>query len=224
MKSILSLLMLTVMSTAFAQETQPKDPFIEVTGRADLEVEPNEIYLLIRLREFEENKKKTSLEQLEKDFQAAIKSAGIEKSRVLLADAGSNLGSISKRDKDAFRSKSYQIKLTSATELEKVIEKLQSVTVDLADITSLGHSDLEKINQDLKVKALQAARAKADMLAKSIGSTIGKPLMIREWDYEYRPMDMTANVAYRMDAAQPEPTAFRKIKLQAQITAQFEIK
>lgn len=214
-----------IAASAYAQEPQPKDPFIEVTGRADIEVEPNEIYLLIRLKEFEENRQKTTLEQLDKDFLNAMKSAGIDKNRILLADAGSNLGRIGKKDKDAFRSKAYQIKLTSATELEKVIEKLEPVQVELADVTRLSHSDIEKINQDLKVKALQAARSKAELLIKSIGGTIGKPLMVREYDFDYRPMELAvANVRTAGDDMQAEPTAFRKIKLQAQITAQFEIK
>src|SRR5205085_9148054 len=120
-------------------------------------------------------------------LQNAMKSAGKDKNRILLADVGTNLGRIGRRDKDAFRSKSYQIKRTSGGELEKVVEKLEPVKVEFADITRLSHSDIEKINQDLKVKALQAARAKAEMLTKSIGSSIGKPLMVREWDNDYRP-------------------------------------
>jgi hypothetical protein len=218
-------LMLLFAIASFAQEPQPKEPFIEVTGRADTEVEPNEIYLLIRLKEFEENRQKTSLEQLDKDFQNAMKGAGIDKSRILLADAGSNLGRIGKKDKDAFRSKAYQIKLTSATELEKVVEKLEPVQVELADVTRLSHSDIEKINQELKVKALQAARAKAELLIKSIGGSIGKPLMVREYDFDYRPMEYAiANVRNAGADVAAEPTGFRKIKLQAQVTAQFEIK
>ena len=68
-------LILFISASAFAQEPQPRDPFIEVTGRAEIEVEPNEIYLLVRLKEFEENRQKTSLEQLDKDFLNAMKAA-----------------------------------------------------------------------------------------------------------------------------------------------------
>ena len=60
--------------------------FIEVTGTAKLEIEPNEIYTIVRLREFEENKTKTPLEKLEKDFMAALKQAGIDRARLELAD------------------------------------------------------------------------------------------------------------------------------------------
>jgi hypothetical protein len=100
------------------------------------------------------------------------------------------------------------------------------------DITKLSNSDLEKIRMELKISALQAARTKAENLLKAINAEIGKPLMVRDWDMEVYPLQeqsMTANMKYRpMDAdgefAEEPSIAFRKIKLQAQITAQFEIK
>jgi uncharacterized protein YggE len=209
-----------------AQENS-KEPFIEVTGTAYREIEPNEIYVSIRLKEFEENRQKVSLEKLEKDFYNAVKEAGINRSRVELAGAGSDLDKFRRKDKEAYREKTFQIKLTSAAELEKFIEKLSAVKVDSVDITRLDHTDYEKIKLDLKVEALKAARAKAETLVTSIGSQLGKPLMIRDFDFGPQPyMEMKANVRM-MDAAQSaddEPIAFRKIKLQAQITAQFEIK
>src|SRR4051812_43017125 len=102
---------------AFAQnETFKGEHFIEVTGVAQQEIEPNEIYVIVRLKEFEENREKTTLEKLDKDFSNALKEAGIDRKRLELADAGSSIGKIGKRDKDAFRQKTYQIKLTSAAE------------------------------------------------------------------------------------------------------------
>ncbi|HYG03711.1 MAG TPA: SIMPL domain-containing protein [Chryseosolibacter sp.] len=231
MKSIFSLLFLTLV--AFVSQAQNEsfkgDRFIEVTGIAHQEIEPNEIYMLIRLREFESNKEKTSLEDLDKDFLKALKDAGIDKKRLELADAGTNLGKFGKKGKDAFRDKSYQLKLTSAAELEIFLEKMQAVKLDFLDITKLSHSDLEKIKVDLKTKALQAALNKADYLLKSIGAQVGKPLMVRDWEMDpIQPMmEYKANVRMQSadDAFDPEqPIAFRKIKLQAQIVAQFEIK
>jgi uncharacterized protein len=211
---------------AFAQEGFKGEHFVEVTGRAEREVEPNEIYVLIRLKEFEESRQKIALEKLEKDFYNALKEAGIDRKRVELADIGSRLDKFGRKDKDAFREKSFQIKLTSAAELEKFLEKLEPVKVGLVDVTRLSHSELEKIRMELKVSALQAAKAKAEMLLKSINAEIGKPLMVREWDMEAQPMDMVSNVRYKYDSIGGEEPAigFKKIKLTAQITAQFEIK
>jgi uncharacterized protein YggE len=209
-------------------ETFKGEHFIEVTGVAHQEIEPNEIFVTVRLREFEENKQKTSLENLDKAFFDALKEAGIEKKRLELADAGSQIGKIGKREKDAFREKTYQLKLTSAAELTKFLEKLQPVKVDLVDITRVSHSEIEKFKIDLKVKALQAARIKAETLLKSIGSEVGKPLMIRDWEIEQPQPMMYKMENVRADGVQQEgdeeAIAFRKIKLQAQIVAQFEIK
>jgi uncharacterized protein len=216
---------------ALAQnETFKGEHFIEVNGIAHQEIEPNEIFVMIRLREFEENKQKSSLENLDKDFLNALKEAGIDRKRLELADAGSKLDKIGKREKDAFRQKTYQLKLTSAAELTKFLEKLQPVKVDLVDVTRVSHSELDKLKIELKIKALQAARAKAETLLKSIGSEVGKPLMIRDWEMDpVQPMMeyKTANVNMTDaagEAVEETPIGFRKIKLQAQIIAQFEIK
>jgi len=229
--SILIILFL-VTSLTFGQEVFKGEHFIEVTGSAEMEVEPNEIFLFVRLREFEENRTKVSLEKLDQDFLQAVKAANIDKKNLTIADAGSKLAKIRRKDKDAFREKSYEIKLTSAAELEKFLEKIEPVKVDQLDLTRLHHTDMEKFKIDLKVKALQAAQSKASTLLKSIGAEIGKPIMVRDWDQDpIQPLPQArANVMmYKNAEAQDmveieDQIGFRKLKLRAQITAQFEIK
>jgi uncharacterized protein len=234
MKTKLLMLMLLVPCLTFAQnEVFKGEHFIEVNGIARLEVEPNEIFVMIRLKEFEENKNKIQLEKLDKDFMNALKNAGIDRKRLELADAGSSIGRVTRREKDAFREKTYQIKLTSAAELEKLVAAIEPVKVDFFDVTKLSHSDIEKLKIDIKIQALQAAKAKAEYLLKSIGSEVGKPLMIRDWEME--PEQPVMNRVYNMSmqkegemdqqAMEREPQiGFRKIRLQAQVVAQFEIK
>lgn len=231
MKAKLVMLVLLIAPVLVqAQDTFKGEHFIEVTGTAQQEIEPNEIYITVRLREFEENRQKTNLEKIDKDFLNALKEAGIDRKRLELASAGSKLDKLGKKEKDAFREKSYLLKLTSATELEKFLEKLEPVKVDYVAITQLGHSDLEKIKMELKVKALQAAKLKAETMLKSIGSEVGKPMVVREWDISpvYQPQNMMANVKLQSyeggDVASDSETNFRKIKLQAQVSAQFQIK
>ncbi len=217
---------------AQAQETAKGEHFIEVTGTAQQELEPNEISVSIRLREFEENRQKVSLEKIDKDFMAALKESGIDKKRLELADAGSKLDKLGKKEKDAFREKTYLVKLISAAELEKFLEKLESVKVDFVDIVKLHHTDLEKIKLDLRVKALQAAKSKAEILLKAIDSEVGKPIMVREVDFNPYQFEIgnirlqNADGAWNAqnDASSETVIGFRKIKLQAQVTAQFEIK
>ena len=134
-----------------------------------------------------------------------------------------------------FREKTYQLKLTSAAQVEKFIDKLEAVKVENVDVVRLHHSELEKLRLELKVKALQAARTKAETLLKSIGAEIGKPIVIREIDFDpFVPaMDNGRHAigntvinyrGYISDVDSVSGVDFKKIKLQAQVNAQFEIK
>lgn len=233
MKSTVLLSVFFFLTTiTFAQEGFKGEHFIEVSGTARQELEPNEIYVNVQLREFEENREKVSLEKLDKEFWDAIKNASIDRKKVTIANVGSQFGKLGRKDKDAFREKTYQVILSSGAELEKLLEKVEPVKVNQITLTKITHTELEKYRLELKVKALQAAKAKADALLKSIGSEMGKTLMVREFE-NYYPMDnMAANVMVRSKASYEaagdmpaeDPTAFRKITLQAQVTAQFEIK
>ena len=229
--NIAILLFLFSSVVALGQDVFKGEHYIEVTGSAEMEVEPNEIFLFIKLKEFEENRSKVALEKLDKQFLDAVKAANINRKNLTLADAGSTLDKIRRRDKDAFREKSYEIKLTSAAELENFLQKIEPVKVYQLDLTRLHHTDMEKFKIDLKVKALQAAQSKASTLLKSIGAEIGKPIMVRDWDQDpVQPLpQVRANVLYKSesmaaDAMEEQQTAFRKLRLRAQITAQFAIK
>lgn len=215
---------------SYAQEQTQSEHFIEVTGTAELEVTPNEIYLTIRLKEFEEGRVKTTLETIDKSFLNALKEAGIDTKNLELADAGLLLGG-RRRDRDVFREKTYQLKLSGAAEVEKFLSKIENVKADYVDIVRVDHSELTKLKLDVKVKALQIAKTKAQALAHSIGSELGKPILIREMSVE--PYNMypgnaqysIMNVQYRDKAELKEyESSFKKIKLQAQVLVQFEIK
>src|SRR3989337_1709143 len=104
-RNILIILLLMASLTTFSQEVFKGEHFIEVTGSSEMEVEPNEIFLFIRLREFEENRSKMPLEKLDQEFLKAVKAANVDRKNLTIADAGSNLDKIRRKDKDAFREK-----------------------------------------------------------------------------------------------------------------------
>lgn len=179
---VIALLLFAAIGS-YAQEQTQSEHFIEVNGTAELEVTPNEIYLAIRLKEFEEGRVKTTLETIDKSFLNALKEAGIDTKNLELADAGLLLGG-RRRDRDVFREKTYQLKLSGAAEVEKFLSKIENVKADYVDIVRVDHSELTKLKLDVKVKALQIAKTKAQALAHSIGSELGKPILIREMSVE----------------------------------------
>lgn len=225
---VIALLLFAAVGS-YAQEQTQSEHFIEVTGTAELEVTPNEIYLTIRLKEFEEGRVKTTLETIDKSFLNALTEAGIDTKNLELADAGLLLGG-RRRDRDVFREKTYQLKLSGAAEVEKFLSKMESVKADYVDIVRVDHSELTKLKLDVKVKALQIAKTKAQALAHSIGSELGKPILIREMSVE--PYNLyTANAQYSINLQYQDKaelkeyeSSFKKIKLQAQVLVQFEIK
>lgn len=224
---LIAAMLMSINIFAQPQETFKGEPFIEVTGIAEEEIAPNEITFLIRLSEFAENRDKVQLEKIDKDFLNAVQAAGIDKKRLTLAEAGSKLDKITKRDKDSFREKTYELVLHSAAEVEKFLEKLSTVEVGDLVMTRVHHTDYEKIKLGVKVKALQAAKAKADALLQGIGSKAGVPLMVREWEDPVQPY-YPANVRMlkteqAMDMPQESGPDFRKIRLRAQVSAQFAI-
>ena len=227
---ILIMLMMVLSTQLFAQDPIKGEHFIEVTGTADMEIEPDEIVLFIKLKEFENNRQKIALEKIDQEFLQALKAANIDSKKLALSGVGSTLAYVGKHDNDAFREKSYQLILTSAAELERFVEKLQPVKVNQAYISRLRHTNMEKFKLDLKIKALQAAHAKAEVLLKSIGSEIGRPLVVREFSNDplpgYPVYQSVANTLYSPEAGAAEggSIGFQKIKLREQVSAQFEIK
>ena len=69
---------LFVASLSQAQQTDNKPPVkkIEVTGSAEIEITPDEIYLDIALREFKNKTTKVEMATLEGQLQKAVKDAG----------------------------------------------------------------------------------------------------------------------------------------------------
>src|SRR5665647_3049367 len=87
---------LLLFSTIMAANAQTGEknfidkPYIEVTGKAEMEIVPDEIYMAIVINE-KDNKRKISLAQAEKDMVAKLKSLGIDtKKNLSVKDLSSN--------------------------------------------------------------------------------------------------------------------------------------
>ena len=93
MKKLLALFAASLFAlTLAAQEKNFIDePYIEVTGKAEMEVVPDRIYLRIVINE-KDNKGKVSVEQQEKEMFKQLKSIGIDLEKQLsVQDMSSDL-------------------------------------------------------------------------------------------------------------------------------------
>ena len=216
---------------------------IEVTGKAEMEIIPDEIYVSITLRERYESKVKLTLDKQEDSLKKKLMAIGIDLKNLTLSDATSDYVRVHWRKKDALNSKDYQLKLSTAEEVSKVFQALGELKIDEANIYKVDHSKLEEYKKDLRIKAVKDAKDKATYMLASINELPGvmtdlvelgasdydKDEDISGWKnihyynsvgYDRAEADSNGNSA---SSLYPE-VEFQKIKLNYQVQATFEIK
>lgn len=235
MKKILFALALCSISLAGFSQTFDTRRKIDVTGSAEAEVTPDIIYFGISLKEyFKDNnsKKKVEIEELERQLQSAVLAAGIPKEDFTINNISSyNYTWEKKKNPDFLARKQYRIKVTDLSKLNGIISAVDPKGIEYTNIENYDYSKMETLKRDLKIKALQAAKAKATYLAQAVGDNVGSALDIQEINNEYYPQPIyRANAMMKTegmvssDAAAMPDIDFKKIKLNYQIHAVFELK
>ena len=237
MKKGILLLFLAAGTTVFAQQVNPFPKTITVTGTAEKEVVPDEIYVNVLLREYDKKGKgKIPLDQIKRDFLNAVKAAGIPDSLVSIAayDAYQANPWLKKKQKkeELFASITYQLKLRNSQQMDELVNRLDDDATQNFYISKTSHSQLEAYKMQLKMDAVRNAQEKAAQLAGAIGENIGTAITINEPREYYQPyyaqammresMVMKADVAGAPE--EQNPVDFRKIKLRYDVTVVFELK
>ena len=128
--------------------SNPFPKTITVSGSAEMEIIPDEIYFNIELKEYQkkgENKK--DIETIKKFFLEASKSVGIADSAIsIVSFTGDNLYYRKKRKKDPnlFTGIVYQVKFKSSELMDKLVEKLDDEATQIFLIVSTSHSKIKE--------------------------------------------------------------------------------
>ncbi len=230
-------MMITVFTNVHAQLVmdQPRQiPRIVVTGSAEKEVDPDEIYMTFSLKEYDnKSKEKINIEAITREFLQACTKAGVANEDIVVQQAGGNAYNQwwvrKNKQKPEFRATiSYEIKFTDTRKIDGLMPLLNDEAVVNAYVSRVDHSKMEELKKEVKISAVKAAREKADYLASSIGESAGKALLIEEVDFGVMPYvnyRMQANVM--MDEGQvggEQNVAFKKITIKQQVKAEFELR
>ena len=224
-----------VFAQTFNASNDDKSKKIEVTGSAEMKVVPDEIYVNFTLQEYyNKQKSKIDIDQIQKDFLDRCNKAGIGKDRIQIQNMSgfdSNAWYWNKRKKeqpDLLALTTYIIKFNAASDIDKLVNTLDDNATQNMLISKTTHSKIESFRKEVKIKALQAAKTKAQYLCESIGEKTGKTLFIQEIGsgnimpmYSNRmdnnsPMEMS-------DASANEGIDFQKITIRYEMFARFEI-
>ena len=165
--------------------------YVEVSVRVSKDVVPDEIFINITIKK-KDNKGTVSVEQQEKDMIKALEGLGIDvKEALTVNDMGSSLKTYALKKDDIFVSKNYTLKVSTATMAADAISALNKLNIARVGIGRVSISpDLERETKNaLLTEAAQKAQENAKILAKAVGSTIGKAIYIQN----YYSFDSAAN-------------------------------
>ena len=203
---------LLLSAPLFAQEKNFIDqPYLEVNGRTEMEVAPDEIYVRITINE-QDSKGKVTVLQQEKDMVRRLKDLGIDvEKKLVVQDMSSDLF----KRKDVSTSKTYQLEVNSATQLAHVFQALQAVGISDASIERTDVSNMDELRQQ-----------NAQVLASALGQKAGKALFVQDYSYSARPyanimMAKSAVMDMATEATAAPTLEFEKIKIEHSVMVRF---
>ena len=234
MKKIILIAFVVFSISSFAQIGEKNfidQNYIEVTGNAEMEIIPDEIYLKIVVNE-KDFKGKEDLQKLEKSMIQALSKIGIDVSEQLtIRDMASNFQKYWLKGTEINSVKEYQLKVESANTAGQVIRDLETLGLSNISVEKIDHSKIQEFKTEVKVMAIKAAKEKAVSLTGAIDQKIGKAIYIQEQNYNTFQGKAAgiSNIAVRgygysdeMELKQPD-IEFEKIKLEYSILVRFEI-
>ena len=241
MKQILLSIGLVIFATeTFSQQQIDKaNPFprtINVTGSSEMEITPDEIYVVVDLQEYQKKgQDKTSIEKIKSAFLQKCKDIGIPDSMITIAsyEGYSNYWQKKKEQVQLYSSISYQVKFSNSSDIDKLVNALDDEATQNFRIVKRTHSNIKEFRKQLKILAIKAAKEKGIYLTEAIDETLGEAVTINEQDETpyynfFANQYQFANSYSNTQAASPGnsdvASDFTKIKLRYEVNVVFALK
>lgn len=226
------------------QITDKANPFpktITVTGSSEMEIIPDEIYVVVDLREYQKKgQDKTDIETIKSAFLQRCKEIGLPDSVITIASyEGYNNPWLRKKKKtELYASISYQIKFTKSSDVDKLVDRLDDEATQNFRIAKTSHSRITEFRKQLKIQAVKAAKDKGVYLTDAIGEKLGEAITISEpgedftgYYNQFLNQKVTSNYALSQEKFAADSTGyseamidFKKIKLRYEVNVVFALK
>lgn len=237
----LALLFVFLSSFGLAQNN-PSQKYIEVTGSAEMTLQPDEIVLEIILTEYKDSQKKIKLNEVENDFYEILRKNKIDTEKLNLESTNNEwywhwywYGQY-----DRYVTRTINLKLDSKTNYLKLSEDLKFKGIQSIRIIKTTNSDIQRLRKEVKKEAIRAAKEKASYLLESVDEKIGGLLTVEElpeaspqnqnyyWFYNRSALSQnaTSNSVMSNDSGASEDNTVKnagEIKLRFEVKAKFEI-
>ncbi len=194
------ILMAMLLLSVIAGHAEGADtPVIEVTGSATMNIIPDRITIEIGMEEYYKHKASgdstiVKLYDIEKDVRKTLREAGVPDSMIVVSE----LGNYRNRDMSStfLMAKRLSATVSDFNQIERISDRLDRKGIVCFNITKIDNSDMEQYNRQGLKAALDAARQKAEFIAKNEGLKLLMPYEIVETANEPSMYSAFSNVAY----------------------------
>jgi len=225
-KLIFSVILIILSGFTFAQSGEKNfidQPYIDVSGTAEMEIIPDMIYLRITINETD-TKGKVSLEVLENKMKQRLVDLGIDVAKDLsVEDLSSNYIKYFLKEKDVVASREYVLLVHDASTAGKAVKALSEENISNISLLNIDHSQMAQKRFDLRLEALKTAKVKAEAMAESIWQSVGKAIYITE-NNSYLPYTQSnSNMLFLekgIERDEPE-LSFKTITIKSSVAAKF---
>ncbi|NIZ19975.1 SIMPL domain-containing protein [Entomospira culicis] len=191
MKKILWLIALVGVALTTMSCTQSRGVGqISVAGQAELEIEPDEFYINIRIREYFTEELDRNINdanlfvtlgpnilELEDNLIAELQKLGIERKEIRLQNAGNEVVTLNRnnnytRSRTVVSTRNYQVMVNSMAAADQVLT-LKLSHGSGSSLSDMRNSKIEEYKLQVKRMALDNAETRAQNLAKGHGKIVG---------------------------------------------------
>jgi uncharacterized protein YggE len=201
-----------LVPVAVAQENCMHPRMISVTGTAEIKVPPDEVQLTLGIDSHDKDLvvAKASNDQRIKKLMALAHTAGVEAKNI--QTSALTMGPEYTDEKIpkllGYRvSQTVAITLTDLSKYEDLMTGFLKVGVNRVDGIDFLVADPRKYREDARLKAVRAAREKANKMVAELGQSLGKPWELTEEAEPERTAYLTANFQQRSSFSMPEQEA-----------------
>ena len=226
----LTALLVALCATTALYAQNPTTPYINVSGTASMEIQPNEFYITICICEAD-SKGRISINEQEQDMIAALQGVGIDTTQALHL-SNSNIDYY--RRTTSLATTYYELKLTAMEDVIATFDALKPLGLSDIYISRVLRSDLDEIYSQLRCEAIRDAKNRALSLATAIDQNIGTCLFINDYrqthDFhfstaapEYAVVEACASNKMATRADYSYSTEYLSEKITYSVEARFEL-
>ena len=228
MKKLLLMALLALLALPAAAQTDPESQnVINVTGKVEKKIAPDRIYIRIVIKD--NDIKGLDVNQIQSKMIAALKKLGIGTDTDLKVNDMDN--ALRKRNQ-VQTTKSYQLMVTSATQMAQVYGALADLGISNMSVTKVDNSQMEKYRLEASREAIRQAKQNAEVLAEAIGQSIGPAVYIYDnGGYSDMPVMFASRASNKMlavesvaaDDTEGPSLEFREITLSHSVNVRFKL-